>query len=342
MKNIFTNKTILVTGGAGSIGSEIVRQLLKLNPKQVRVLDNRETAEFNLKEELKGYDNVRVLIGDIRDESRLEHALHEVDIVFHTAALKHVPLCEYNPFEAIKTNVYGTQNVISAALANNVEKVVNISTDKVTNTINTLGATKLLSERLIAAAQYFKGNKRTTFSSVRFGNVVGSQGSVIQLFRDQIKRDLRVTITDHSMTRFIMSNAQAVNHVLETAEIMQGGEIFILKMPVFKLSDLAEITIEASALKHNLRPKDIKQNIIGIRPGEKLYEDLMTQEEAQYALETNKMFIVLPPIYVPGYNIKPRKYSGAIKTNIKKYSSKEIKPLSREKLKKLMMEEDLI
>jgi len=342
MKNVFENKTILVTGGVGSIGSEIVKQLLKYNPKRIRIFDNRETAEFNFQEELKDYDKISFLIGDVRDKDRLNRAMQGVDIVFHIAALKHVPLCEYNPFEAIKTNVYGTQNIISAALLNNVEKVINISTDKVTNTINTMGATKLLSERLIAAAQYFKGKKRTIFSSVRFGNVVGSQGSVIQLFKKQIKKDQLITVTNPSMTRFIMSISQAVNLVLKTAEIMQGGEIFILKMPVFKLGDLVKIAIEEIAPKYNIIASSIKQKIIGIRPGEKLYEDLMTEEEAKYALETKDLFIVIPPIQLPYFNIKPPKYKDAIQTKTKAYSSKLTDALSKEELKKLLKEEKIL
>ena len=223
MQNIFKNKTIIVTGGVGSIGSEIVRQLLKYSPKQIRIFDNRETELFHMQHELKDI-RLRFLLGDIRDKERLIMAMENVDIVFHAAALKHVPSCEYNPFEAVKTNVYGTQNIIDAALAANVKKVVNISTDKVTNTINTMGATKLLAERLISSAQYFKGNKRTIFSSVRFGNVIGSRGSVIDLFKKQIENGSSITITDPNMTRFIMSLRQAVQLVLETANEMQGGE----------------------------------------------------------------------------------------------------------------------
>src|SRR3989344_5153338 len=172
MKSFIQGKTVLITGGLGSIGSELVRQVLQNDPKQVRIFDNRETEMFNLQQELEGHANVRFFIGDVRDKSRLTLAMENADIVFHAAALKHVPSCEYNPFEAVKTNVHGTQNVIDCAFENNVEKVVNISTDKVTNTINTMGATKLLAERLVTAAQHYRGNKRTTFYTVRFGNVL--------------------------------------------------------------------------------------------------------------------------------------------------------------------------
>src|SRR3989339_154424 len=182
-KKSFSGKRILVLGGTGSIGSVIVKELLKCNPKQVRVFSRDESKHQELLFSVGDNTKLRSLIGDIRDRDRLSFAMRGIDIVFNAAAMKHVPLCEYNPFEAVKTNVYGTQNIIDTALTNNVEKVVNISTDKVTNTINTMGATKLLAERLISSAQYFKGNKKTIFSSVRFGNVIDSRGSIIDLFK---------------------------------------------------------------------------------------------------------------------------------------------------------------
>jgi len=332
--NIFKGKTILVTGGCGSIGSEITRQLLKYGPKQIRVFDNRETASFHSQEELKD-NRVSFLIGSIRDKDRVIRAAEGVDIIFHTAALKHIGLCEYNPLEAVKTNVLGTQNIIEAALKNNIKKVINISTDKITNTINTLGATKLLGERLISTAQYFKGNKKTLFSSVRFGNVANSNGSVIKLWQKQIKNNQSITITNQNMTRFIMSISQAVKLVLRTAESMKGGEIFILKMPVFKIEDLADIIIE----KAN---KKIEKKIIGIRPGEKLYEDLMTEEEAKWALETKEIFIITPPILIPNFNTQQKQYKGAKQTQIKEYSSKEITPLTIKELKNLLIREKII
>src|SRR3989338_431521 len=187
--SLFRNKAILVTGGVGSIGSEIVNQLLTHKPRQIRVFDNRETELFHMQHRLDRHENLRFLLGDIRDKDRLKMAMENVDFVFHAAALKHVPSCEYNPFEAVKTNVYGTQNVIESAISANVERVINISTDKVTNTINTMGATKLLAERQTTSAQFFKGNKRTLFVSVRFGNVLNSRGSTIELVKNQIANE---------------------------------------------------------------------------------------------------------------------------------------------------------
>jgi len=341
MKNIFQDKIILVTGGVGSIGSEIVSQLLKCNPKQIRIFDNRETELFHMQHKLDN-PNLRFFVGDIRDKERLKMAMENVDIIFHAAALKHVPLCEYNPFEAVKTNVYGTQNVIEAALSENVEKVINISTDKVTNAINTMGATKLLAERLIVSAQCYKGNKRTVFCSVRFGNVVGSRGSVIDLFEKQISRGSVVTLTNPEMTRFIMTTAQAVNLVLEAAEMVQGGETFILKMPVFKLKDLCEISIEKIAPKYKKNPKDVEIKVVGLRPGEKMHESLMTEEESKNALETDKMFIMLPEILLIRIKDIEKRYNGAKRTGKATYESDKEKPLNKQQLKEILTKEKIL
>ncbi|MBN1275036.1 SDR family NAD(P)-dependent oxidoreductase [Candidatus Woesearchaeota archaeon] len=337
MKKIFENKTILITGGCGSIGSEIVRQLLKHEPKQVRVFDNRETELFHLKEELKQHGNLRLLLGDIRDVERLKFGMQGVDIVFHAAALKHVPLCEYNPFEAMKTNVQGTQNVIEACFDANVDKLINISTDKVTNAINTLGATKLLAEKLVNNAEFYKGDKRTKFASVRFGNVLGSRGSVIDLFRKQIERKQPITITDPKMTRFIMSIPEAVHLVLKATEMTQGGEVFILKMPSFKLQDLITIINDHYGNDH-------ENNIhIGLRQGEKMYEELMTEEESGNALETDDLFILPTLVNTPHHtNWKQRNYAGAKKATTKTYSTKTQKSLSKEELHKTLLEKGII
>jgi len=185
--DLFKNKKILITGGTGSIGQEIVREVLKHEPAVVRILDIDETKQFELQQEYEDYENIRFLLGDIRDKERLYRAIEDIDIVFHTAALKHVQACEYNPFEAVKTNVIGTQNLIDVAIDEEVEKVIFTSSDKAVNPTNVMGATKLLAERLITSANYYKGARKTVFSSVRFGNVLGSRGSVIPLFKNQIE-----------------------------------------------------------------------------------------------------------------------------------------------------------
>ncbi|MFC1753807.1 SDR family NAD(P)-dependent oxidoreductase [Thermoproteota archaeon] len=284
MEKFYENKTILVTGGVGSIGSEIVRILLKFNPKAIRILDTNETGLFELEQDLKS-DKIRTLIGDVRDKERIKLAMNGIDIVFHAAALKHVELCEYNPFEAVKTNVNGTQNVIDAAIEENVEMMMIISTDKAVNPISVMGASKLLAERLTTAANLAKGKARTVLSAVRFGNVLDSRGSILPIIKNQIRKGGSVTLTDERMTRFIMSIEDAVMLVLKAASIAQGGEIFILKMPSVKIKDLIETAIEGTGMKIET---------IGKRPGEKIAEELMTNTEASCMKELEDMYIVYP------------------------------------------------
>ena len=326
MENIFKNKNIIVTGGTGSIGSEIVRRILEYNPKVVRIFSRDETKQFELEQELGQVEKVRFLIGDVRDKERLKRAFEDIDIVFHAAAMKHVPACEYNPFEAVKTNVVGTQNVIDASIDNEVEKVVAISTDKAASPFNTMGATKLLAEKLIIDANFYKGHRKTMFSCVRFGNVMGSRGSVIPLFEKQIQKDGTITVTDPEMTRFMMTIPQAVDLVFKATKITIGGEIFILKMPVVKIGDLATAVIELSGPNN-----DIKVKIIGTRAGEKMYEKLMVEEEAQCAYETQDMFVVLPQPIFSKYTLE-----GAVKARYTKYSSDDAKVLSVEDIKSLL------
>jgi FlaA1/EpsC-like NDP-sugar epimerase len=294
MVNIFRGKNVLVTGGSGSIGSEIVKKVLQCEPKVVRVLSNDENCLFNLEQELQGYSNLRFLVGDVRDKERLQRAVENIDFVFHAAALKHVPLCEYNPFEAVKTNALGTQNVIEAAMEEEVEKLITISTDKAVNPVNVMGATKLLAERLTISANYYKGLRKTAFSCVRFGNVLDSRGSVIPSFREQIRKGGPVTLTDSDMTRFVMTIPKAVDLVLKAAEIARGGEIFIFKMRALRISDLAEAMINGLALQCGYNPESIKVQISGKRAGEKIYEELLTADEAINASETEDMFIITP------------------------------------------------
>ena len=327
MKDYFKGKKILVTGGTGSIGSEIVRQLLNHDPEVVRVYSNDEDAQFNLSQGLsgkKGY--ARFLFGDIRDEARLKMALEGIDIVFHAAALKHVPACEFDPFEAVKTNVVGTQNVIKEALEQNVEKVINISTDKAVNPINVLGATKLLAERITISANNYRGSKRTVFSNVRFGNVLASRGSVIPIFLQQIARGGPVTITDPNMTRFVMSISQSVDLILKAATFMDGGEIFILKMPALKIGTLAQVMIDMFARKYGHDPRKMRLKIIGVRSGEKYHEELMTFIETASAVEKDGMFIIKHGIID----------KGAKTSSLREYNSAETELLSPAGIQKLL------
>jgi UDP-N-acetylglucosamine 4,6-dehydratase/5-epimerase len=334
---VFEGKKILVTGGTGSIGSEIVRQLLRYNPSVIRIFSRDESKQYFLQQELSEYDNIRFLIGDIRDKERLEYAVKDIDIIFHAAALKHVPACEYNPFEAVKTNVLGVQNIIEAAIDQNVEKVVAISTDKVVNPMNTMGATKLLSERLISAAEYYKGSSRTIFSCVRFGNVMGSRGSVIPLFKSQIKENRPLTLTDERMTRFMMSIPQAARLVLDAGKNAIGGETFVLKMPVLLIKDLAEVLIDDYNAKYTSTRDSLNIKEVGIRPGEKLYEELMTVEESERAFENDQMYMITSHLK---NNLDAPK--GFTKTGNKGYSSLTAKVLTKQEIKDLLSSEDLL
>jgi len=344
MREMFHNKKILVTGGTGSIGKEIVKQLLEFNPAQIRVFSRDDTKQFELEHELHSPENVRFLLGDVRDLNRLKKAMEDIDYVLHAAALKHVSACEYNPFEVVKTNVDGTQNVIEAALERNVERVINISTDKAINPTNTLGASKLLAERIIAAAQLFRGFHRTVFASVRFGNVLGSRGSVTGLFKNQIKNRGPVTITDPNMTRFVMSVPQAVNLVLKATCMTQGMEIFILKMPSTKIADLAEAIIEELAPLYGFRSEEIEIRKIGRKTGEKVHEELMTVEEAERALETEEMFIVLPGNFTMAGvgDLGKRVYPAAGPAERREYHSKTERLISKQQLKELLRQERLL
>lgn len=283
-------KNILVTGGTGSIGSAIVKELLDYSPRVVRVFDVSENQLFFLQEQLKGYDNVRFLVGNIREKERLQRAAENIDIIFHTAALKHVPLCEENPFEAAKTNVMGTQNVIDIAIENNVSQLVHISTDKVVNAINTLGASKLLSERLVIAAHNYIGFKKTSFCCVRFGNVIGTRGSLVHLISEQLHHNERPFITDKKMTRFLLTEKQAASFILKASAMKQDGVIFVPKMPAVKVIDLIQATIDELCERYSLKRVTPKET--GIRTGEKMYEELMTDIEFERCKVHDNMYVI--------------------------------------------------
>lgn len=329
MEEFFKDKDVLVTGGCGSIGSKLVEQLLRYDVKRVRVLDHDESGLFHLQERLKQYEKLRTLIGDIRDEERLRWAMRDVDIVFHAAALKHVPLCEYNPFEAVSTNVQGTQNLIDVARDEEIDKFIAISTDKAVNPINTMGATKLLSEKLVLNAPF--GDVKTVFSCVRFGNVLNTNGSVIPVFEEQIKNGGPVTVTSNEMTRFFMHIKDAVGLILNATQKADGREIFILKMNTVRIVDLAEVMIEEFAPKYG--HKDIQIEMMGIRPGEKIYELLMTEEEAQYAEDCGDMFVLKPGLFTPHY-ISKEVTSQSIP--IEEYDSRNAKLLTKKEIKTVL------
>jgi len=325
-------KNVLVTGGTGSIGSEIVRQVLRRGCNVVRVFSRDETKQFYLQHELRAHENVRYLIGDVRDRERVLRAMDGIDVVFHAAALKHVPLSEYNPFEATETNVRGTQNVLSAAVDRNADRVVVISTDKAVSPMNVVGATKLLAERLATAANYLRGDHRTRMASVRFGNVIGSRGSLVPLVLRQIREGGPVTVTDPEMTRFVISPAQAVQLVFTAAERMEGGEVFVLKMRIARILDVVEVLIEEYGPRYGYDPSSIAVEMVGRRPGEKLSEVLMTEEEAALAKETDDMYIIRQDMDIVHLR------EPASRGRAPEYSSGQGRLLTKEEIRRLVRE----
>lgn len=289
-------RQVLVTGGSGTIGARLVERLLEAQAAVVRVFGRDETKQFYQRQRHPDRKDLRFLIGDIRDRDRLARAMEGIDIVFHCAALKHVESGEYNPFEATQTNIVGTQNVIDACLANGVRTMILTSSDKAANPTNVMGATKLVAEKLVTAATNYRGHHETTFASVRFGNVLGSRGSALELFASQVAAGGPVTMTDPLMTRFVMSTDRAVELCLHAAAMAHGGEVFVFKMPVAQLGDLVSAAIEAFAPMYGREPASIAVRSMAPRPGEKGYEELMTEDESTRAVDIGEMFAVLPSI----------------------------------------------
>jgi len=298
-----TGQSILITGGTGSFGYQFVETLLKnYKPKRVIIYSRDELKQFEMAQRFnqEEFPCLRYFIGDVRDKERLIMATRNVDIIVHAAALKHVPIAEYNPMECIRTNVNGAENVVSAALHNEVKKVVALSTDKAANPINLYGASKLASDKIFVAANNLVGDRPTRFSVVRYGNVMGSRGSVIPFFRKKIAEGVKsLPITDPRMTRFMINLQQGVNFVLSSLEMMQGGEIFIPKIPSMKITDLA----------HVMAP-NLEHEIIGIRPGEKLHEIMITTDDWHNTLDMEDRYIIKPAFsfwkddHYKSYNVK--------------------------------------
>ena len=279
----WNDKVVLVTGGTGSFGKKFIEVMLReYHPAKLIIFSRDELKQHEMR--VSGFDHpsLRYFIGDVRDEQRLFRAMNGVDIVIHAAALKQVPACEYNPMEAIKTNILGSSNVIEAALDAGVKKVMALSTDKAVNPVNLYGATKLAAEKLFVQSNSYAGRTVTRFSSVRYGNVVGSRGSVIPIFLQQ-RENGRLTITDSRMTRFWLTLEQGVRFVIRCTEAMRGGEVFVPKIPSTRIIDLARVIAPEAEL-----------DVIGIRPGEKLHEVLIHEDEARSTVELDDMFVVMP------------------------------------------------
>jgi UDP-N-acetylglucosamine 4,6-dehydratase len=281
------NKTILITGGTGSFGNQFVKTIIEsYTPKKLIIFSRDELKQYDMEQIFSGskYPFLRYFIGDVRDYNRLEMALRGVDIVIHAAALKHVPIAEYNPYECIHTNVIGAENIVRASLRNGVQKVIALSTDKAVSPINLYGASKLAAEKIFIAANNIRGDDPTIFSVVRYGNVVGSRGSVIPFFKKLLQEGVKsLPITDFEMTRFWITLPQGVDFVLSNLAFMQGGEIFIPKIPSMKITDLVQA----------IQP-GIGTHVIGMRPGEKLHEWMLTSDESLQTIELEDRYAILP------------------------------------------------
>lgn len=308
---MFNNQIILVTGGTGSWGHELVRQLLTYAPKEIRIFSRNESNQFSMKQEFDHNPKLRFIIGDIKEKDALMETCQDVDYIFHLAALKHVPVCEDQPLEALKTNVIGTQNVIEAAIHCKTKRVIYISTDKASDPSNFYGLSKAMGERLIIHANTL--NTKTKFVCIRGGNVLGTNGSVIHVFKKQILEKQKVGITDLKMTRFFLTVEEAIKLVFKATFESHGGEIFVMKMPTCRIIDLAEVLIEASKVKN------VEIEILGIRPGEKIHELLLSEYESKNTIAFDEeYYVILPSIYIEGLK---EHYSNYKPVNLTNYNS---------------------
>jgi len=330
MTSILKNKNILVTGGSGSIGQSIVKKALEDGAKSVKVFSNDENGLYEM-DQIFTNKKIEYVVGDIKNSETVNSIVKGIDIIFHTAALKHVDRCELNPFETVAVNIIGTNNIVKAAVNEKVKKVISISSDKAVNPIGVMGATKLLGEKLLSA-EAFHNKSNTVFASVRFGNVFHTRGSILPKIEDQIKKGGPITLTDQRMKRFFMTKDDAVKLIVNATNLAKGGEIFILKMPLLYLKDLFEAMKEILAPRYGLKPKQIKTTHIGIRPGEKLTEYLLTDFEMEHVLET-KDFFILPSLFE---SISKSKYSGAKKSDKLRTYFEKMKPIDIKEIKKML------
>jgi len=332
---VFKGKKVLITGGTGSLGTALTQRLLKENVDTIRIFSRNENKQLEMESKFHD-DRLRFLLGDVRDYSRLTRACEDIDVVFHAAALKHVPVIEYNPFEAIKTNVVGSQNVIDACLKEDVDKAICVGTDKAVSPLNTYGATKLLMEKLfITAKNYLKKERhRTKFIALRYGNVLGSSGSVIPKFIEQIKNNEKITITDPNMTRFSITMSDALDFILKATEIGKGSEIFVPKLKAYSISDVKDTLFDL------LGKTD--EEIVGFRAGEKLNEVLINKDEMKYCWDYKDMYLIVNPSvqrFISSMNEFPEKKKIE---NMEAYSSDAVEKISKEELKKIVTDSGLL
>jgi len=334
-------KRVFITGVCGTVGRELLRHVREHDVVEVVGLDNNESALFFLTEEHRDYPHVRLYLGDLRDRDELIRKMQGSEIVLHAAALKHVILCEHSPRDAVKTNIIGTQNVIDAAIACGVERVLFTSSDKAVNPTNVMGTSKLMGERLMTAANAQRRKDGPIFASTRFGNVLGSRGSVVPLFQRQIAAGGPVTLTDPSMTRFIMTLEEAVRLVMDSAFMAKGGEVFVTKMLAVRIEDLAAAMIEELAPRHGLDPSKVEVKVIGSKAGEKLYEELLNEEEVRRTVELERYFVILPA-FKPLHKIEYM-YPGMSGIGVARpYNSAGEQPLERAKLREYLLSNHLL
>jgi len=328
---LFKGKKVLITGGTGSLGKAITKKLLSTEIRAIRIFSREEWKQVEMQSNFQD-KRMRFLIGDIRDKERLQRAMEDIDIVIHAAALKHVPIAEYNPFEAIKTNVNGTQNVVDVCLDNNVETVIGIGTDKAVAPLNTYGATKLLMERIIISANYHKGSHKTKFLCVRYGNVLGSRGSIVPTFLDHVKNRKTFFITDPTMTRFNITMDEALNVIWRGIQYGKGGEVFVPKLKAYKLGELIEVM-------QKLTNNKIKTNITKPRQGEKYHESLISSDELRTVFESEKDYILFENESIKYTNSKLKIKQSKLKGQ---YSSDKVDVLSKKEIENLLKQENLI
>ena len=329
-------KSVLITGVCGTVGRELLRQVSRLGPRRIVGLDNNETDLFFLGEEYAAEPEIHLFLCDVRDRDGLVGKMSGIDIVLHTAALKHVLQCERSPRDAMQTNIIGTQNVIDAAQACRVSRVLFTSSDKAVNPTNVMGTSKLMCERLITAANAQRHAGDPIFASTRFGNVLGSRGSVVPLFMKQIAAGGPVTLTDPGMTRFIMTLREAASLVMESVHVAQGGEVFVMKMPAVRIEDLAHVLIDRLAPRHGPEREAIELRTIGVKPGEKLYEELLSEEEVRRTVETRNFFVVLPA-FKGVYEKIAYSYQDEVAARVDQaYNSSVVKLMDRQQLERFL------
>jgi FlaA1/EpsC-like NDP-sugar epimerase len=340
--NPWSDKRILITGAAGTIGRELLRQLVPFSPAEVIGIDSNESELFFVQQEYANCRFVHLFLSDVRNPEQLSRHMEEIDIVLHTAAYKHVFLCEQAPSNAVQTNILGTQNVINVAAAHKVERVIFTSSDKAVNPTSVMGTSKLMGERLITSANAMRHNGKPIFASTRFGNVLGSRGSVIPLFARQIASGGPVTLTDPEMTRFIMTLRDAVRLVMDSVFLARGGEVFITKMPTVRIQDLASVMIDELAPHFGHHPQDIAIKLIGVIPGEKLYEELVNGEETRRTIELSRYFVVLPA-FRPIYNVADYSYPESVRNSVDlAYNSANEPALPPSDLRRMLIEGGLL